>query len=271
MATFIHPTAIIEQGAEFDSNCYIGPYCCIGKDVQIGAGTVLHSHVVIDGYTSVGRENEIFPFACLGKKTQDLKYIGGKCFVRIGDRNSIREYVTVHAATGDGETTVVGDDCLIQAYCHVAHNCILGNGVIMSSGAKLSGHVEVDDFAIISGMVGVVQFVHIGKMAFIGGFSKMRKDALPYCITDGVPAATVAVNRIGMERRGKNPEAIRAVERAYKLIMRSSLGLNDALFQLEREFPSQTEIMDIVQFARNAKCGLARSREVETELQQMTN
>lgn len=265
MATFIHPTAIVDSGAKIDYDCQIGPYCYIGKNVHIGAGTVLHPHVVIDGYTSIGKENEIFPFACLGMKTQDLKYTGGKCYVRIGDHNSIREYVTVHAATGDGETTVVGNDCLIQAYCHIAHNCILGNSVIMSSGAKISGHVEVGDYAVISGMVGVVQFVHIGTMAFIGGFSKLAKDALPYCITDGIPACTLVPNKIGMERNGKKRGSVATVEHALKLIMRSSLTLSDALVQLQNEYPSNEEIKNIVQFVKNSKCGLARPKERERE------
>jgi UDP-N-acetylglucosamine acyltransferase len=268
MAAFIHPTAIIENGAELDTNCHIGPFCYVGKDVQIGAGTVLHPHAVIDGYTSIGKENEIYPFACLGMKTQDLKYVGGKCYVKIGDCNSIREYVTVHAATGDGEETVIGDGCLIQAYCHVAHNCILGNRVIMSSGAKLAGHVEVDDNAVISGMVGVVQFVHIGKMAFIGGFSKLGKDALPYCITDGIPASTVAPNRVGMERHGKTQDSIKAVERALRIIMKSQFVLHEALAILENDSVLNPEVKEIIEFVRNSKCGLARPREKEMELVQ---
>lgn len=269
MATFIHPTAFIENGAELGSDCHIGPFCYVGKNVQIGAGTVLHSHVVIDGYTTVGSENEIFSFACLGKKTQDLKYAGGKCLVRIGNHNSIREYVTVHAATGEGEISAVGDNCLIQAYCHIAHNCILGNNVIMSSGAKLAGHVEVGDYAVISGMVGVVQFVHIGKMSFIGGFSKLSKDALPYCITDGIPASTVAPNRVGMERHGKTQESIKAVDKALRIILKSQLVLSEALVMLENDSISNPEIKEIIEFARNSKCGLARPREKEMETVQM--
>jgi UDP-N-acetylglucosamine acyltransferase len=269
MATFIHPTAIVENGAELDSNCHIGPFCYVGKNVQIGAGTILYANVVIDGYTSIGKENEVFSFACLGMKTQDLKYSGGKCYVKIGNHNTIREYVTIHAATGDGEETVVGDGCLIQAYCHVAHNCILGNKVIMSSGAKISGHVEVGDCAVISGMVGVVQFVHIGKMAFIGGFSKLSKDALPYCITDGIPASTVAPNRVGMERHGKTQESIKAVEKALRVIMKSHLVLNEALAMLENDPVLYPEVKEIIGFARNSRCGLARPREKEIEMAQM--
>lgn len=266
MSSFIHPTAIVENGAQLDSNCHIGPFCYIGNNVSIGADTILHSHVVIDGYTSIGRENEIFPFACLGMQTQDLKYTGGKCYVRIGNKNSIREYVTVHAATGDGETTVVGDDCLIQAYSHIAHNCILGNGVIISSGTKAAGHVEIGDYAVVSGLVGIVQFVHIGKMSFIGGFSKLAKDALPYCIMDGIPAGIIAPNKIGMERHGKTQESIKAVEKAFKLLIRSSLTITEAVAQLKNDFPLQIEIKDMIDFIKNSKCGLARLKEKEKEL-----
>jgi len=262
MATVIHPTAIVPPAASIGDGCEIGPYCVIGEHVSLGPGCVLHSHVILDGHTQIGGQTEIFPCACLGKKTQDLKYKGGTPKVRIGSRCSIREYVTVHAATADGDTTVVGDGCLIQAYCHVAHDCVLGNGVIMSSGAMMAGHVKVGDNAVVSGMAGIVQFARIGTMAFIGGFSKVTHDALPYCITDGIPAASVAVNKVGMERHGKGPDAIRAVGEALKLIMFGTRTVEQVLPDLDRDFAAFPEVQEMVRFVRTCERGLARPKNV---------
>jgi len=257
----IHPSTVVESGARIGDDCDIGPFCVVGPHATLGPRCVLHSHVIIDGRTDIGEECEIFPCACIGKKTQDLKYKGGNPGVRIGTRCSIREYVTVHAATSDGDTTDVGDGCLIQAYCHIAHDCRLGNGVIMSSGAKLSGHVQVGDHAVISGMCGIVQFVRIGTMAFIGGYSKLAQDALPYCITDGIPAATVAANKVGMERQGRSAEAISAVGEALRVIMRSSMTLQEALADLANRYAQCPEVCEIVSFCRSCTRGLARPKE----------
>jgi UDP-N-acetylglucosamine acyltransferase len=262
MATLIHPTAIVPSSAVIADGCLIGPYCVIGEHVSLGPGCVLHSHVIVDGHTEIGGETEIFPCACLGKKTQDLKYKGGVTKVRIGSRCAIREYVTVHSATGDGDTTIVGDDCLIQAYSHVAHDCVLGNSVIVSGGTMVAGHVHIGDGAVVSGMCGIVQFVRIGTLAFIGGYSKLSLDALPYCITDGIPAATVAVNKIGMERHGKGPDAIRAVAEALKLIMFSTRTVDEIVPDLERDFAAFPEVQDMVQFLRTCERGLARPKNV---------
>jgi UDP-N-acetylglucosamine acyltransferase len=261
VSTSIHPSAIIESGALIGDDCTVGPYCVIGPHVRLGPRCTLHSHVIVDGNTTIGQECELFPCACIGKKTQDLKFTGGSPGVRIGSRTVLREYVTVHAATSDGDTTDVGDGCLIQAYCHIAHDCKLGNGVIMSSGAKMSGHVQVGDHAGISGMTGIVQFVRIGALAFVGGFSKLAQDALPYCITDGIPAATVAVNKVGMERNGRSQEAIAAVGEAHKAIMRSAMTLQDALAELSSRFPQSPEVADIIAFCRSCERGLARPRD----------
>ncbi len=206
MAT-IHPTAIVHPKAQLGANCEIGPYCVIGEHVELGEGCRLHAHVVVDGHTRLGRENEVFPFACLGLKTQDLKWKGGVTRTAIGDRNTFREYVTVHSATGDGETTVIGSDSHLLAYCHVAHNVTLGNHVIMSNVATLAGHVTVEDYAVVGGLAAVHQFCRIGKMAIIGGCSKVVQDVPPYMLADGNPAETRTVNKVGMERHGVSEEA----------------------------------------------------------------
>ena len=217
----IHPTAIIEEGVTIGEGTDIGPFCYIGKDVALGNNNKIHAHVVIEGNTALGDDNEVFPYACIGQKTQDAKFQGGKPGVKIGSRNNIREYATVHCATYDGDFTTVGDDCLIQAYCHVAHDCQLADNIILSSGAKLSGHVEMAKGSIISGMTGVIQFVKVGEHAFVGGYAKLTSDIPPYCIADGIPAKVQMINKIGLERNGFSKTDIKAVYSAYKCIFKS--------------------------------------------------
>ena len=190
----IHPTAIVDPGARVGSEAVIGPFCVIGPQVEIGDGCRLHSHVVIDGHTRLGHGNEIFPFASLGLKTQDLKWKGGVTRTEIGDENTFREYVTVNSATSDGEVTVVGSRNHILAYCHVAHNVVLGNNVIMSNVATLAGHIVVEDHAVVGGLAAVHQFCRIGRMSIIGGCSKVVQDVPPFMLVDGNPAETRTIN-----------------------------------------------------------------------------
>ena len=224
----IHSWAIIHPNAHIGSGCEIGPYCVIGEHVALGEKCKLHSHVVIDGHTTLGRENEIFPFASIGLKTQDLKWKGGVTRTEIGDGNTFREYVTIHSATSDGEFTRVGSHNTILAYCHIAHNCQLGNKIIMSNVATLAGHVTVEDHAVIGGLAAVHQFCRIGKLAMIGGCSKVVQDVPPFMIADGNPAETRTVNKIGMERNGVSEEAQGALK----------LGLQN--FVPRRALPSPT-------------------------------
>jgi len=254
----VHPTAIIHPQAHIGADCEIGPYCVIGENVMLGAGCHLHSHVVIDGHTMLGQGNEIFPFACIGLKTQDLKWKGGVTRTRIGDHNTLREYVTVHSATGEGETTVVGSDNHILAYCHIAHNTTLGNGIIMSNVATLAGHVVVEDHAVIGGLAAVHQFCRIGKMAIIGGCSKVVQDVPPYMLADGNPAETRTVNKVGMERHGVSEEAQSAVRQAFKLLFREGLTISNALTRIEAELPSLPEIQHLIQFVRTSERGISK-------------
>ena len=211
----VHPTAIVHPKANIGPGCEIGPYCVIGGHVALGGKCKLHSHVVIDGHTKLGKENEIFPFASIGLKTQDLKWKGGVTRTDIGDANTFREYVTIHSATSDGEVTRVGSHNTILAYCHIAHNCMLGSRIIMSNVATLAGHVTVEDYAVIGGLAAVHQFCRIGKMAMIGGCSKVVQDVPPFMMADGNPAETRTVNKTGMERNGVSEEAQSALRHLY--------------------------------------------------------
>ncbi len=253
----IHSTAIIHPQAEIGSDCEIGPYCVIGEHVTLGEGCKLHSHIVIDGHTKLGKENEIFPFASIGLKTQDLKWNGGVTRTEIGDHNTFREYVTIHSATADGETTVVGSHNHVLAYGHIAHNCTLGNRIIMSNAATLGGHVTVEDHAVIS-ISAVHQFCRIGKMSLIGGCSKVVQDVAPFMIVDGNPGETRTINKVGMERNGVSEEAQAALRHAYKILFREGLTIPNALAKIESELPKLPEVQYLVNFVRTSERGVTK-------------
>ncbi len=256
--TTIHPTAVVHPNAKIGEGCQIGPYCIIGEHVTLGTDCKLHSHVVIDGHTTLGSGNEIFPFASIGLKTQDLKWKGGTTWTRIGDKNTFREYVTVHSATSDGDATVIGSENNILAYCHIAHDCQLGNHIVMSNVGTLAGHVTVEDHAIIGGLAAVHQFCRIGTMAIIGGCSKVVQDVPPYMLADGNPAETRTVNKVGMERNGVTEEAQGAMKQAYKIIFRDGLTISNALVRIEAELPKLPEVLHLLQFARSSERGLSK-------------
>ena len=254
----IHSSAIVHPRAQIGSNCEIGPYCVIGENVKLGDGCKLHSHVVIDGHTKLGRENEIFPFASIGLKTQDLKWKGGVTRTEIGDGNTFREYVTVHSATGDGEVTRVGSHNAILAYCHIAHNCTLGERIIMSNVATLAGHVTVEDHAVIGGLAAVHQFCRIEKMSMIGGCSKIVQDVPPFMIVDGNPGETRTINKVGMERHGISEEAQNALRQAYKILFREGLTIPNALVKIESELPKLPEVLHLLNFVRTSERGISK-------------
>jgi UDP-N-acetylglucosamine acyltransferase len=254
----IHPTAIVHPKAQIGEDCQIGPYCVIGEHVTLGAGCRLHSHVVIDGHTTLGRRNEIFPFASLGLQTQDLKWRGGITHTEIGDENTFREFVTVHSATGEGEVTRIGSRNHILAYCHIAHNVTLGNHVIMSNVATLGGHVVVEDHAVIGGLAAVHQFCRIGRMAMIGGCSKVVQDVPPFMMADGNPAVTRTVNKVGLERNGVSAEAQAALRQCFKLLFREGLTIPNALARIEQEIPPLPEVRHLIEFVRASARGISR-------------
>lgn len=254
----IAPTAVVHPQAQIGPGCVIGPYCVVGENVVLGKNCRLHSHVVIDGHTTLGDENEIFPFACLGLKTQDLKWKGGLTRTVIGSHNTIREYVTVNSATSDGEITTIGSHNHILAYCHIAHNVTVGDSVIMSNVATLAGHIVVEDRAVIGGLAAVHQFCRIGTMSIIGGCSKVVQDVPPYMMADGNPARTRALNKVGLERNGVSSETQAALKQALRILFRASLTQEKALAIIEDELPPLPEVKHLVDFIRGSQRGIAK-------------
>lgn len=251
----IHPTAIIKEGAILDPSVEVGPYAIIGENVKIGAGTVVQAHAFIDGHTTIGANCKIFPFACVGMPTQDLKFDGGITYAEIGDGTTLREFSTVHLGTRDGEVTKVGKNCLIMAYCHIAHGCEVGNDVIMSNSAMLAGEVKVEDKAVISGMLGVHQFVRIGTMSMTGA-SRVAQDVPPYMIVGREPAQTVGINLVGLQRRGVAAEAIAALKKAFKIIWHEGLNRSEAIAKVRAEIQGCAEVDHLVEFIEQSKRGV---------------
>ncbi|MEB3275186.1 MAG: acyl-ACP--UDP-N-acetylglucosamine O-acyltransferase [Prochlorothrix sp.] len=233
----IHPTALVHPKATIDPSVTIGPYSVIGEKVTIGPDTVIEAHVVIDGHTEIGARNHIFPGASIGLEPQDLKYNGADSLVRIGDDNTFREYVTINRATDEGEVTAIGNHNLLMAYSHVAHNCILADHIVIANSVALAGHVEIESRAVLGGVVGVHQFVHIGKMAMLGGMSRIVRDAPPFMIVEGNPSRVRALNQVGLQRSGlveaENGRVFQALKKAHRLLYRSDLPLAHALEALE--------------------------------------
>jgi UDP-N-acetylglucosamine acyltransferase len=257
----IHPTAIVDPGAELADGVEIGPYCIVGANVRLGEGAVLRSHAVVSGYTEVGRETQIFPFAALGEPPQDVKYRGEPTRLEIGARNVIREQVTIHPGTAvGGGTTRVGDDNLILVNSHVGHDCKVGSHTILANNVMLAGHVVVEDYAYLAGGVAVAQFVRVGESVMVGGMSGLTQDAAPFTLVNGYPARVVRMNRINLERRGLSAERIEDVERAFRLIFREGLKAHDAYARVRAELPNSPEAERMVAFLEKSEHGFARRR-----------
>lgn len=254
----IHPTAIIHPKAKLGDQCAVGPYCVIGEHVELGEGCQLHSHVVIDGHTKLGRKNDIFPFASIGLRTQDLKWKGGLTRTEVGDHNTIREAVTIHSATDDGGVTRVGSHNNLLAYAHVAHDCTLGDHIIMSNCVGLAGHVVVEDHAVLAGYVAVHQFCRVGKLSMVGGCSKLRQDMPPFMLADGSPAEIRTINKIGLERHGLSEEVQNALRQAYKILFREGLTISNALAKVEQDVPLLPEVQYLIHFVRTSERGMTR-------------
>ena len=255
----IHPTAIIESGAVLGDDVEVGAYAYIGGSVKIGKGTIIAHHATVDGNTVIGEYNQIFPYAYIGGKTHDLKYRGGNPGLIIGDRNVFREYTTAHLATRDGEYTVIGNDNNILAYSHIAHDCIVGNKIVMSSHAALGGHVVLEDYVVIGWGSGAHQFCRIGEYAMLSASSKLVKDLPPFFMADGSPAEVCAINKKNMQRNGFSPEEIELVYSAFKLIYRRRLTRPHAIEELSmRDSSSNRVIKAIIEFANgSSERGLA--------------
>ncbi len=257
MAT-IHPTAIVASTAELADTVDVGPYAVIGPNVRIGRDTRVMAHAFIDGDTTIGEACTIFPFASIGTQTQDLKFQGGRPRVEIGNRTTLREYVTVNAATGDGDVTRVGDQCHIMVYAHIAHDCRVGNEVIMANCATLAGHVVVEDQVIIGGLCGVHQFVQIGRLAIIGGCSKVVQDVPPFMMADGNPLAVHGLNTVGLKRKEIGAGAQRALKTAYKILYREELPTSKAVEKIKSELENIPEIEHVLRFIEASNRGITK-------------
>ena len=258
-ASKIHETAVIAPGARIGQDVEIGAFTYVGPNVEIGDRTVLAPHVLVTGWTTVGEDCRIFSFASVGEASQDLKSHGEKSYVHIGDRTTIRECATIHRATGEGQETRIGNDCLLMATVHIAHNCVIGNHVIMSNAAMLAGHVIVEDRAVIGGMTGVHQFVKIGRNAMVGGMSRLAQDVVPFTIVNGIPAKVYGLNNVGITRAGISASSRRGLKKAYKLLYRSGLTLTKAISVIEQEVESCEEVDHFLRFLRDAERGICRS------------
>ncbi|MBW2599015.1 MAG: acyl-ACP--UDP-N-acetylglucosamine O-acyltransferase [Deltaproteobacteria bacterium] len=255
----IHPMAIISPEAIIGENVEIGPYSVIGPDVQIGKDTVVGPHVVMEGPTKIGNNCHIFQFASIGAPPQDLKFKGEKCPVIIGDNNTIREFVTIHRATSaDIGMTFIGNNNLLMAYCHVAHNCKLGNNIVMANVANLAGHIHIEDYAIIGGLSGVHQFTSIGCHSMISGASAVTQNVPPYVTVSGNHARPYGLNIIGLKRRGFPEKTVENLKKAYRIVFRSSLLLADAAKQIRDEIKDSPEVDHFIEFIEKSERGVCR-------------
>ena len=255
----IHSSAVISPRAFIGQGCRIGPYAVIGDEVSLGKGVIIDSHCVIDGRTRIGDEAHLFPFVSIGLQPQDLKFAGEETETEIGSRTRIREFVTIHRGTaGGGGITRIGDDCFIMAQAHVAHDCLIGNHVIMANAATLAGHVIVQDGANIGAYSGVHQFCRVGREAYIGGYSVVVKDALPFALTVGNHAKCYGLNKVGVRRRGYSRETIAALHHAFHLLLSSKLNTTQALGRIRQEIETTIEVDELVHFVESSRRGVVK-------------
>jgi len=254
----IHPTAIIEKGAELASNVEIGAYAYVSAHAKIGSGTILQHHASIEGHTEVGENNMFFPYTMIGSKTQDLKYCGDTTYTKIGNHNCFREFSTVHSGTFEGNTTTVGDYNNFLSYTHIAHECQVGSHIIMSNNATLAGHVVMGDYVVVGGLSAVHQFCKIGSYSMIGGCCKLVKDLPPYMIGDGNPAVVRTINKIGLERNGFTVEQIRMVRNLFKIVYREGLNHSQAIERMKAlDYSADPIVVSLVEFLENSERGIA--------------
>ena len=249
-SAIVHPDAVLGEGVE------IGPWSIIAGTVKIGARTKVGPRVTIEGHTTIGEDNQIFTGAVVGSLTQDKKADGGVSFLKIGDRNTIREYATLNPGTLNGTETVIGNDNLLMAYAHVAHDCIIHNGATLANNATLAGHVIVEDRAIIGGLSGVHQFVRIGSLSITGGHSKVVQAIPPFMMVDGHPARAFGINSVGLDRAGFSKEEKSAIKKAYKIIFKSGLGLKSIIQHIQQEIPESPSVQTILTFLEHSERGI---------------
>ena len=254
----IHPTAIVDKKTRLADDVKVGPYAIIGPNVEIGKSTEIGAHAVVDGYTTIGEGCRIFTGACVGTAPQDLKYKGEKSFLKIGNNNIIREYVTMNPGTDEGGITSVGDGNLLMAYSHVAHDCKIGNGCIIANTGTLAGHVSLEDKVIIGGLAAIHQFVRVGKLSIIGGCSKIVKDIPPFSTCDGHPARVYGLNLVGLKRTGVSKEAISLLNKAFKILFYSGLSVRNAIDNAREAVESCAEVEYLLDFVKASERGVCR-------------
>ena len=256
MATRIHPTAIIDHGAEVGDGVEIGPYCIVGDGVRLGDGCWLQGHVTICGPSVIGTGNRFFAYGSIGQQTQDLKYEGEPTYLTVGDDNTFREFVTVNRGTSPGARTVIGSRCNFLAYSHIAHDCAVGDDVIFSNNGTIAGHVTVGNHVVLGGFTAVHQFYRIGDFAITGGCSKVVKDVPPFFLADGNPAQIRGINAVGLERNGFSAEDIRGIKEAYRILYRGKLTQKEALDQLDLAFGKESVVGRLADFVRESVRGI---------------
>ncbi|MCK5683815.1 acyl-ACP--UDP-N-acetylglucosamine O-acyltransferase [bacterium] len=254
----IDSRSCVSKNAIIGKNVIIGPFTVIEDNVEIGEGTVIGANCMVGSFTRVGKNNHFFNNSSVGTAPQDLKYKGEKTFLVIGDNNTVREFVTINRACGEDEVTQIGNNCFFMAYSHVAHNCILGNHVVMANLATLAGHIEIDDNVVIGGLAGIHQFVKIGCNAMVGGMSKIIKDVVPYALVDGHPPNVFGPNVIGLKRHGFKKSDISLIKTVYKVVFDSNHTLKESIKQLESDFEPIEVVTKIIEFLKSSDRGIIR-------------
>jgi UDP-N-acetylglucosamine acyltransferase len=254
----IHPTAIVHPKAQLGEDVEIGPGAIINEETQIGDRTQIGAYALVDKWTTLGCENRIFTSAIVGSECQDLKFRGEKSYAKIGDRNTIREFVTINRATAGDSSTIIGNDNLIMTYAHVAHDCVIGNGNVLANAIAMAGHVTIQDHCNLGGINAIHQYVRIGSYSMLGGHSRVPKDVPPYIICADSPLRIVGINKVGLERKGFTKEQISIIERAYRILYRSKLNISQALVKLEEEAKQHEEIQLLVKFIKESERGIAK-------------
>ncbi len=254
----VHPTAIVDPAARIDSTADVGPFCVIGPEVEVGPGTRLMAHIYVEGPTKIGAENLFYPYASVGVASQDLKYKGERAETRIGDRNKVREFVTIHRGTeGGGLVTSIGSDNLLMAYVHVAHDANIGSHVILGNAVTMAGHVSIGDWAIVEAFTGVHQFCRIGRHAFVGGYSVITQDVLPFSQTVTPRDTKVyGANKVGLSRRGFTGEAVDGLQKAFRLLTRAQLNTAQAIARIREEIAGSAEIDELIEFIESSERGV---------------
>ncbi len=255
----VHSTALVSKKAKLADTVLVGPYSIVGDDVSIGANTKVGAFCVIDGYTSLGKDCEVFTGAVVGSRPQDLKYKGEKVFLEIGDGNIIREYCTFNPGTEKGSKTLIGNNNLFMAYSHVAHDCVVGNNCVIANNGTLAGHVTIEDMAVVGGLVAIHQFVRIGTLSIIGGCSKVVQDIPPYSTCDGHPARVYGLNLVGLRRHNVSKDSIQQLNRAFKIFFNEGYILKHSLEKVEKEVEISKEVSHLINFMKNSSRGVTHS------------